>query len=156
MHCFPQIGLKFLQNRNNPDAFEPVPGTEPAPVAQPAAPAPAAQDSGVYTVKVNGNAYTVEVSEGGEVSDIQAAPASAPVAAEPVGGGEPMGAPLAGNIWQVNVNPGDSVQEGDVILILEAMKMETEVRAPKTAKVTSVGVREGDSVSVGDTLLCLA
>ncbi|OED43673.1 oxaloacetate decarboxylase subunit alpha [Endozoicomonas sp. (ex Bugula neritina AB1)] len=154
---FPQVGLKFLQNRHNPDAFEPAPGNEPVPVIQTAStPAPAAQDSGVYTVKVNGNAYTVEVTEGGEVSDVQAAPIAAPVAVESVGEGEPMAAPLAGNIWQVNVRPGDNVQEGDVVLILEAMKMETEVRAPKAAKVTSVTVREGDSVVVGDTLLSLA
>ena len=154
---FPQIGLKFLQNRNNPDAFEPAPGNESAPVAQPvSAPIAEAQGSGIYTVKVNGNAYTVEVTEGGEVSDVQAMSVAAPVVGEPSAGGEPMAAPLAGNIWQVNVQPGESVKEGDVILILEAMKMETEVRAPKTAKITSVNVREGDSVAVGDTLLCMA
>ncbi len=151
---FPQVGLKFLQNRGNPDAFEPVPGSEPTPSVQSVV--PASSDTGLYTVKVNGTAYTVEVSEGGEVSDVQ--PVAAPVAAqsELIGDGEPMPAPLAGNIWKVNVNPGEQVKEGDVVLILEAMKMETEVRAAKSGKVTSVSVREGDSVAVGDTLLCLA
>lgn len=157
---FPQVGLKFLQNRGNPDAFEPAPGTEKVeekPVATPAKKA-AASDTGVYSVKVNGNSYVVEVSEGGDVSNVApaAAPAAPAPAAEPAGEGEPMPAPLAGNIWKVNVAAGDAVNEGDVLLILEAMKMETEVRAPRSGKVTSVGVREGDSVVVGDTLLAIA
>ncbi|MGB0360969.1 MAG: biotin/lipoyl-containing protein, partial [Endozoicomonas sp.] len=78
-----------------------------------------------------------------------------PAVANPVAG-EPMPAPLAGNIWKVNVTPGQSVQEGDVVLILEAMKMETEVRAPRAGQVVAVSVREGDSVAVGDQLLMLA
>ena len=67
-----------------------------------------------------------------------------------------MQAPLAGNIWKVNVVPGQAIQEGDVLLVMEAMKMETEVRAPRSGQVTSVAVREGDSVAVWDTLLALA
>ena len=82
-----------------------------------------------------------------------AAPASA---AAPVTGGEPVTAPLAGNIWKIHAVPGQSVQEGDVLFILEAMKMETEIRASKAGTVNSVTVKEGDSVSVGDTLLTLA
>ncbi|WP_419831445.1 sodium-extruding oxaloacetate decarboxylase subunit alpha [Endozoicomonas atrinae] len=154
---FPQVGLKFLQNRGNPDAFEPAPGTEPEVKSAPAQ--TASTDNSVYTVRVNGNAYTVQVSEGGDVT--QLAPVSAP-AAQPetasvsASAGEPMPAPLAGNIWKVNVTPGQNIQEGDVLLILEAMKMETEVRAPRSGQVTSVDVREGDSVAVGDTLLALA
>nr|MDT0253051.1 biotin/lipoyl-containing protein [Endozoicomonas sp.] len=111
----------------------------------------------VYTVRVNGNPYTVEVSEGGDVT--QVVPASLPgaqPASAPAAFGEPMPAPLAGNIWKVNVTPGQNIQEGDVVLILEAMKMETEVRSPRSGQVTSVDVREGDSVAVGDTLLSLA
>jgi oxaloacetate decarboxylase alpha subunit len=69
--------------------------------------------------------------------------------------GDPLPAPLAGNIFQVNVRPGDLVQEGDVIVILEAMKMETEVRAPRAGTVGSVNVAEGDKVAVGDTLVTL-
>ncbi|MCW7551570.1 sodium-extruding oxaloacetate decarboxylase subunit alpha [Endozoicomonas gorgoniicola] len=160
---FPQVGLKFLQNRGNADAFEPAPGTEKVEEKAPAATVAkkaAASDTGVYSVKVNGNSYVVEVSEGGDVSSVE--PVAATPAAEPAGsagsagGGEPMPAPLAGNIWKVNVAAGDAVNEGDVLLILEAMKMETEVRAPRSGKVTSVGVREGDSVVVGDTLLAIA
>ena len=156
---FPQVGLKFLENRNNPDAFEPVPtGEEVAPAAASAADG----DAAVYTVNVNGQSYVVEVAEGGDISAVgmapvagAMAPAAAPAAA-PVAGGEPVEAPLAGNIWKVHVSPGQTIQEGDVLLILEAMKMETEVRASKAGTVGSVSVKEGDAVSVGDTLLTLA
>jgi len=65
-------------------------------------------------------------------------------------------APLAGNIWKVEVAAGESVEEGDVIVILEAMKMETEVRAARSGTVVSVDVKEGDAVQVGDSLITLA
>ena len=158
---FPQVGLKFLENRDNPDAFEPVPTeADAAPVAT------TAGDASVYTINVSGQSYVVEVAEGGDVSAIGLAPvvganpvAAAPVAAPtaaPVSGGEPITAPLAGNIWKVHATPGQAVQEGDVLLILEAMKMETEVRAHKAGTIGSVTVKEGDAVSVGDALLTLA
>ncbi len=143
---FPQVGLKFLQNRDNPAAFEPAPQAETKPL-----PAVVA-DNAVYTVKVNGNPYTVEVTEGGDVTQVTPSPVAPQV---PSQGGEPMLAPLAGNIWQVNVAAGQRVQEGDVVLILEAMKMETEVRAPRSGQVLSVQVRVGDSVAVGDPLLSI-
>ena len=66
-----------------------------------------------------------------------------------------MKAPLAGNIFKVNVGVGDVVAAGDVIVILEAMKMETEVRAPHGGTVSAVNVKEGDTVAVGDTLISL-
>lgn len=154
---FPQIGLKFLQNRGNPDAFEPAPtGEEAAPAAAPAVSA-TASDSGVYTVTVNGQSYVVQVADGGDINSVTpaapAAPAAAPAAS---GSGEPMAAPLAGNIFKVNVAPGQQVNEGDVVVVLEAMKMETEVRAAKSGSVTQVSVKEGDAVKVGDTLLSIA
>lgn len=152
---FPQIGLKFLQNRGNADAFEPAPRMEPE---SPAA-APAASDSGVYTVTVNGQSYVVEVADGGDVSSVSApapvAASAAPSASAP-SGGEPMPAPLAGNIFKVNVTAGQQVNEGDVVIVLEAMKMETEVRAPRSGTVTQVSVKEGDAVKVGATLLTIA
>ena len=77
---------------------------------------------------------------------------AAPVAA---GGGDPITSPLAGNIWKVLVQPGDEVAEGDVVLILEAMKMETEIRAPKDGTIGSVSAKEGTAVKVGDTLYTL-
>jgi len=156
---FPEIGLKFLENRGNPDAFEPVPTGEAVAAAAPAA-SKAAGEPEVYTVNVSGQSYVVQVSEGGDISAIAptAAPAAAAPAAAPVaaGGGEPIPAPLAGNIFKVNVSAGEHVQQGDVIIVLEAMKMETEVRAAKAGVVGSVSVKEGDSVSVGDTLLTIA
>ncbi|MDX1692968.1 MAG: biotin/lipoyl-containing protein, partial [Ketobacteraceae bacterium] len=156
---FPQIGLKFLQNRGNAEAFEPVPTGE----EETAAAKPAARPEGepeVYTVTVGGQSYVVQVAEGGDVSAVT--PAAAPAtsgqapAAAPSGGGEAVTAPLAGNIFKVNVKAGDTVQEGDVIVVLEAMKMETEVRAARSGTVGQVAVKPGDSVAVGDTLLTIA
>ena len=151
---FPQIGVKFLSNRDNPDAFEPAPGLvqdEPKPAAAQATPG---SSPGTYTVKVNGRAYVVEVSEGGDVGAVSAAPvtAAAPVA---VAGGEPVQAALAGNVFKVLVGPGQQVSEGDTILVLEAMKMETEVSAPHSGVIGEVSVSEGDSVQVGDVLLTI-
>ena len=104
----------------------------------------------------------VEVAEGGDITQVQAsapaAPAPAAAAAAPAAqaaSGEPVSAPLAGNIFKVNVSVGDSVAEGDVVIILEAMKMETEIRAHQAGTVSAVKVKEGDSVSVGDVLITL-
>ncbi|WP_139781374.1 biotin/lipoyl-containing protein, partial [Salmonella enterica] len=151
---FPQIGLKFLENRHNPAAFEPVPQAE---AAQPVAKAEKPAASGVYTVEVEGKAFVVKVSDGGDISQLTAAvPASAPAAAAPAGAGTPVTAPLAGNIWKVIATEGQSVAEGDVLLILEAMKMETEIRAAQAGTVRGIAVKSGDAVSVGDTLMTLA
>ncbi|EBW0807259.1 biotin/lipoyl-containing protein, partial [Salmonella enterica subsp. enterica serovar Newport] len=154
---FPQIGLKFLENRNNPAAFEPLPQAE---AAQPVAKAEKPAASGIYTVEVEGKAFVVKVSDGGDISQLTAAvPAasSAPVqAAAPAGAGTPVTAPLAGNIWKVIATEGQTVAEGDVLLILEAMKMETEIRAAQAGTVRGIAVKSGDAVSVGDTLMTLA
>lgn len=151
---FPQIGLKFLENRNNPDAFEPAPTLEDAQAMA----APKNTGPQVYTINVNGQNYVVQVTEGGDISAVApaAAPAAAAPAAAPAGNAEPVAAPLAGNIWKVQVAAGQTVQEGDVLVILEAMKMETEVRAARAGTVVSVDVKEGDAVQVGDSLLTLA
>ncbi|HCM7512812.1 TPA: biotin/lipoyl-binding protein, partial [Klebsiella aerogenes] len=151
---FPQIGLKFLENRHNPAAFEPVPQVEEATSAAPAK----AAASGVYTVEVEGKAFVVKVSDGGDVSQLTTAtPSSAPVqAAAPAGAGTPVTAPLAGTIWKVLASEGQAVAEGEVLLILEAMKMETEIRAAQAGTVRGIAVKSGDAVAVGDTLLQLA
>ncbi|NRP59607.1 sodium-extruding oxaloacetate decarboxylase subunit alpha [Marinobacterium sp. xm-d-564] len=150
---FPQIGLKFLENRGNPDAFEPVPTLEDALAMS----APKKSGPEVYTITVNGQNYVVQVAEGGDITAVApAAAAPAAPAAAPAGSGEPVPAPLAGNIWKVQVSAGQAVQEGDVLVILEAMKMETEVRAARAGTVTSVDVKEGDAVQVGDSLVSLA
>jgi len=152
---FPQIGLKFLENRGDTTAFEPMPE---APVEGTQAGASVASgDSGVYTVTVSGQSYVVQVDEGGDISamaPVASSPAPAPAPA--VGGGETIPAPLAGNIFKVNVAVGEHVQQDDVIVILEAMKMETEVRANQAGVVASVSVKEGDAVAVGDTLITLS
>ncbi|KAA0695986.1 oxaloacetate decarboxylase subunit alpha [Halopseudomonas laoshanensis] len=150
---FPQIGLKFLENRGNPDAFEPVPtGKDVAAAAKSGEPE-------VYTVTVSGKEYVVQVADGGDITGIkpvgESASAPAAAASAPAGDGEPQKAPLAGNIFKVLVTPGDMVEEGDVVIILEAMKMETEVQAFKAGTVGSVDVKVGDAVSVGDTLLTI-
>ena len=150
---FPQIGLLFLENRDNPDAFEPAPTGEPDVPVAPATVAPAG-GSGVYSVRVNGKAFTVEVAESGELANV--APAAAPAAAAPVGGGgEPVNAALAGNVFKVNVAPGATVKEGDPLIVVEAMKMETSVVAPRSGTVTEVFVAEGDKVAVGDALVAI-
>ncbi len=158
---FPQIGLKFLENRGNPDAFEPAPGSETEPVVA-AAPATAPASAGGqenYHVVVNGKGYDVSVAPGGAVQNIQAA-TSPPVAAAPVtaaaGAGEPITSPLAGNIWKIQVREGQVVESGEVVIILEAMKMETEVRASTAGTISAICIKEGDAVKVGDTLIELA
>ena len=146
---FPQIGLKFLENRDNPDAFEPVPtGNEIYQSAGPQA----------YTVEVNGKTFVVQVNEGGDIEGLK--PVGEATACEPApvaaGAGDPQGAPLAGNIFKVLVKPGQAVEEGDVVIILEAMKMETEIRAFRRGVIGDVNVKVGDAVSVGDSLLTIA
>ncbi len=149
---FPQIGLKFLENRDNPDAFEPAPWLETAAPAaeQPQVPAAASE---AYQVTVNGKSYDVTVSSGGVVTGVAPAPASAQPA---TGSAEPVPAPLAGNIFKIMAAEGQSVAEGDVIMIMEAMKMETEIRSPAAGVVAELLVKEGDAVQVGQALLTLS
>ncbi|TKF36637.1 oxaloacetate decarboxylase subunit alpha [Vibrio kanaloae] len=155
---FPQVGLKFLKNRRNPEAFEPAPMLETeAPVV--AAPVQASGGIESYSVKVDGQVYDVEVGPQGELTSVapsakhtQAAQAAPVVASD----AEAVPAPLAGNIFKVIVQPGAEVAEGDVLLILEAMKMETEVRAARGGIVQELNVKEGDAVTVGAPLLSLA
>ena len=154
---FPQVGIQFLENRNNPDFFEPVPQ------APSAASAPAKED-GVYTISFKGNSYVVQVSAGGDITSMQSAsaqsasgvPAAAAPAAAPVGDAEDVNAPLSGTIWKVLVSPNQQINEGDTLVVLEAMKMETEIKAARSGTVVNVSVKEGDSVTVGQALLSLA
>ena len=155
---FPQIAWKFLENRNNPAAFEPAPtGNESAVENKPVSKAtPSASGSAVYTVELEGKAFVVKVSEGGDISHVATtAPQAAPQAA-PVTGGTPVTAPMAGNIWKVVATEGQTVAAGDVLFILEAMKMETEVKAAQAGTVRGICVKAGDAVAVGDTVMTLA
>ncbi|MFZ8929206.1 MAG: oxaloacetate decarboxylase subunit alpha [Gammaproteobacteria bacterium] len=155
---FPQIGLKFLKNRGNPDAFEPAPTGE----EEKTTPAPAAiqGEPSVYSVNVNGQTYVVQVAEGGDVELVQPVAGDKPAPAKleraaPVSKGEPLLAPLAGNIFKVGVSVGQKVTEGEVLIILEAMKMETEVKAPRSGTIKGIKVAEGNAVAVGDELLSI-
>ena len=157
---FPQIAWKFLENRNNPAAFEPAPtGNESAVENKPVSKAaPTASGSAVYTVELEGKAFVVKVSEGGDISHVattapQASPQTAPA---PATGGTPVTAPMAGNIWKVVATEGQTVAAGDVLFILEAMKMETEVKAAQAGTVRDICVKAGDAVAVGDTVMTLA
>ncbi len=156
---FPQVGLKFLKNRHNPEAFEPAPGKEPAPVAT--APASSEPAAGIesYSVKVDGVVYDVEVGPQGQLTSVLPAGQKAapkPTVATTTQGAEVVAAPLAGTIFKIQVEQGDEVAEGDVLIVLEAMKMETEIRAARSGVIQELHVKEGDSVRVGASLLSLA
>jgi oxaloacetate decarboxylase alpha subunit len=158
---FPQVGLRFLQHRDDPSAFEPPPWAEPAvpETVPPPVPAVSAEPAAValgpesYLVVVDGKRYSVSVSPQGAVESIAPEPAAASPSAVT---GTPVPAPLAGTVFKVTVRQGQAVAVGDVILILEAMKMETEVRSNAAGKVAEIRVREGDAVRPGDCLLLLA
>ena len=161
---FPQVGLKFLENRGNPQAFEPAPGSEP-PAARPetaaairnGAPQTTAVGPMTYDVKVNGRSYRVEVAESGAVTGMTAAPSAAAAErlASAAADGEAVPAALAGTVFKVLVKPGDPVKAGQPVLIIEAMKMETEISAPRDGQVCAVHVAVGDAVAVGQPLLSL-
>jgi oxaloacetate decarboxylase alpha subunit len=162
---FPQIGLQFIENRNNPDAFEPVPTA--ADSGSEVAKSGASQD-GAYNISVNGKTYRAQVSsdptEGVQVSidninyvaninDDNSSDEDSVGAINATG--EPIKSPLSGNIFQVLVQPQSAVKEGQVLIILEAMKMETEIKSPRDGVVSTVSVKQGDTVSVDDILLTL-
>ena len=110
-----------------------------------------------YTITVNGTAYEVEVEEAGVVASApKAAPAPAPKAAAPVAAGATTGsAPMPGKVLSVNVKAGDAVKSGDVLLILEAMKMQNEIMAPADGTVSDVRVSAGQTVATGDVMIVL-
>ncbi|QLB17583.1 oxaloacetate decarboxylase subunit alpha [Mannheimia varigena] len=158
---FQQIGWKYLENRNNPSAFEPVPSADDV---KPAAAVPKAQPqsgSAVYTVELEGKAFVVKVSEGGDITNIAPTTAAAPAqqavnSTQKSANAEPVNAPMAGNILKVEVKEGQQVAEGDVLLILEAMKMETQICAAKSGTVQGINVKQGDVVAVNQTLMSIA
>jgi len=165
---FAQVGWKFLQNRGNPAAFEPVPNLEaktaatssPVSVSKQLAPAVESGPTEHYTVNVDGRNYNVAVGPAGANFAILAAPMTPTgpdlVVTPPIiSGSGVVISPLAGVILKVNVNVGSHIAEGDVVLVMEAMKMETEIRSKVAGIVSAVNVRQADSVNVGDVLVTL-
>lgn len=109
-----------------------------------------------YKVTVNGTAYEIELEEltgAAPAAPAAAAPAPAPAAAAPAGG-EQVTSPMPGTILDVKVSQGASVKKGDVLMILEAMKMENEIMCPCDGKVASINAAKGAAVESG-TLLCV-
>ncbi|MEC9277355.1 MAG: sodium-extruding oxaloacetate decarboxylase subunit alpha [Pseudomonadota bacterium] len=166
---FPQIGLKFIENRGNPDAFEPAPSAQESQSSSAPKPAEAksssqgATASETYDVNVDGRVYRVEVAPSGTLTSVTPASGSQTQAQPQINSAAPsastasqsIDAPLAGNVFKVLVRNGDSVSEGDVVMILEAMKMETEIRSAYTGTVTDITVSEGDAVTSGQPLILL-
>ena len=126
-----------------------------------------------YKVTLNGRTYEVEVEAGkamlldeyeaivpsapaAPVAAPVAAPAAAPAAPAATAAGEAVTAPMPGTILKVNVQNGQAVKEGDLLCVLEAMKMENEIMAPKTGTVAQVATSKGASVSTGDVLVVIA
>jgi oxaloacetate decarboxylase alpha subunit len=149
---FPQVGLQFLQHRGQPAFFEslsmPEPASCPPPGAAVTTPVPAAS----YDVRVDGVLYRVDVASNGA---LQALPVTttAPVQSTTE---EPLLAPLAGHIVKVLVSPGQQVVAGEVVLVMEAMKMEAEIRASKAGRIARLDVEAGTIVQLGQPLAWLA
>jgi oxaloacetate decarboxylase alpha subunit len=139
---FPEIGLNFLENVDNPDYFE----SEPLDIVE-------LTDSS-YLVTVDDQEYsvtlkadsTVTINDGSQVNQV------APTSSIQTGSGEVIAAPLGGNIFRVIITEGESVDADSTILILEAMKMETEIKAPSAGVVGKIFVKPGDSVKPGTPL----
>lgn len=152
---FPQVGLDFIKNRNNPDAFEPVP------TGQKIITSTSDTSCETYDVAVNGKLYQVEVGPSGSIENVAPvestpAPSAAPVASADEKlfcQNEPLLSPMAGNIIRIGVATGDDVHKGDVVIILEAMKMETEIRAHIDGQISDIFVKEGESVPAGEPLI---
>ena len=153
---FAQVGWKFLVNRGNPAAFE----------AAPDAKAFAADNNAPKTAAVNSATETYSVNVDGRNFNVTVGPVSAPLAIRPVaaeqshvaqasGGGAVVYAPMAGNILKILVDVGSAVAEGEVVVIMEAMKMETEVRSKFSGTVSAVHIKEGGAVAGGNALITL-
>ncbi|MBK5964789.1 oxaloacetate decarboxylase subunit alpha [Thiocystis minor] len=153
---FPQVGLKFIENRGNPAAFEPPPWTiEDKPAAPVAAASAPMTGSERYRIEVNGRAYDVKVSPQGAIESLQPMGQTVAPVVTSRSDANPVASPLAGTIVKVMVSEGQAVAAGEVVVVLEAMKMEAEVRAITAGTVIDICVKSGDTVAVGTPLLTL-
>jgi oxaloacetate decarboxylase alpha subunit len=151
---FNQVGWKFLVNRGNPAAFEAAPNGEAGNGSAVKTQGQTAQAVESYVVNVDGRNFNVVVGPGGTGLTIE--PAAQPIVVpQPASGGAVVEAPMAGNILKILVVPGSVVAAGEVVVIMEAMKMETEVRSKFAGVVSAVHVKEGGGVAGGDVLITL-
>jgi len=155
---FAQIGWKFLVNRGNPAAFEPAPDAQAFAASQKPelSKSAASQIVESYTVNVDGKNYHVAVGPGGSALNIQPSATSSVISSEQVAGnGEVIESPMAGTILKVLVDIGSQIAAGDVVVVMEAMKMETEVRSKVAGTVSAIHVKEGNAIGGGDVLISL-
>jgi oxaloacetate decarboxylase alpha subunit len=153
---FPQVGLEFLKNRGNPDAFEAIPADEPAPVTPVAA--PGGPES--YRVNVDGRTFNVQVEPStGNVISTNEQQSSPSQPAEPAinsgASAEQITAPLAGSVIEIPVSAGDQVSAGQVVIVIEAMKMETQIRCSTNGHIGCINVAKGDAVQVDEVMLTI-
>ena len=139
---FPEIGLNFLENADNPDYFE----SEPIDIVE-------LTDSS-YLVTVDDQEYSVTLKADNSVTinDGSQVNQAIPTPSVQASTGEVIAAPLGGNIFRVIISEGESVDADSTILILEAMKMETEIKAPSAGVIGNIFVKPGDSVKPGTPL----
>jgi oxaloacetate decarboxylase alpha subunit len=154
---FPKVALEFFKNREQGfPATKKTTTPTPQPVAKPASPATPATDSSTYTVNVNGQAFSVQVSVGGAPQQVLPTPVpAAPTSVAPETNGTSVTSPLPGSVFSLKVAVGDQVNEGDVVLIMESMKMETEIHATVSGTINSIQVQEGQKINTGDNLLVI-
>ena len=140
---FPEIGLKFLENKENKDYFE----KSPTQLSE--------EKNGYYKVVIDETDYLVKYSQtdepeiinGNSNSELQSN--NKPVSDET---GMVVNAPLAGNIFRIEKNVGDTVSDDETIIVLEAMKMETTIKTPTSGKIKQIFIKNGDKVQSGDPL----
>jgi oxaloacetate decarboxylase alpha subunit len=152
---FAQVGWKFLVNRGNPEAFE----------AAPDASAFMMVNKTVKSLVIDGVPETYTVNVDGRNFNVTVGPVGAALTIQPIvteqshvvleSSGSVVYAPMAGNILKILVDVGSNVEEGEVVVIMEAMKMETEVRSKFSGIVTAVHIKEGGAVAGGNALISL-
>ncbi|MBA59948.1 MAG: oxaloacetate decarboxylase subunit alpha [Gammaproteobacteria bacterium] len=149
---FPKVALKFFENRYNPGAFEDSPDKED--VLQAKVPDDSVSE---YTVEVEGERFFVKVSEGSDLKTVERLSSPAPdIQVTDSGQHEEIKSPLAGTVFKINVSIGDKIQPGEAVLVLEAMKMETEIQAASPGRIKRILVQEGDAVDVDQLLITVA
>ncbi|MDP3837906.1 MAG: biotin/lipoyl-containing protein, partial [Methylococcales bacterium] len=148
---FAQVGWKFIANRGNAAAFEAAPASAQAVIAPVVNNNQKPTATETYVINVDGRNFNVAVSAGNTDFIIQPAAETPP----PPSDGAVIESPMAGNILKVLVSVGSVIGAGDVVVIMEAMKMETEIRSKYTGIVSSIHVKEGGAVAGGDLLISL-